>query len=126
MKCKYSINGSGKYPICAINNQMCPMIRFCGEENSFIQIENCNLACNIFLKEEDKINQKDGANKVRFELEGYLYVEMNDANNQVKKFLNPFKSTPKYVDIIVVDGVEYIKGTEPEKSKKQKGNTRRK
>lgn len=126
MKCKYSISDSGKYPICSVTKQMCPMIRFCGEINQFLQIDNYQSACKLFLSEEDKINSKEGSNRVRFELDGCLYIEMNDEKNQVKKFSNPFKTTPKYVDIIVVDGVEYIKGAEPKTVKKQKGNARRK
>lgn len=121
MKCEHSYKGGDyKYPLCKITKDNCPMIRYCGEINDYMQIDNYRTHCSTFLKEEDRKNRLGGENKVRFESDGFLYVELNDTGNTIVKIPNTFSSIPKYIDVVEQDGEYYLKGTEPSNSPPKK------
>jgi hypothetical protein len=53
-----------------------------------------------------------GKNRVRFEMRGILYVDVDDFTYEIK---NPYDYTPNYVEVTKVGGEYYIKGFEPKK-----------
>ena len=52
----------------------------------------------------------DGKNKVRFEKNGKLFVELEDSVITVD---NPFDEVPQFVEIVAKNNEYYIKGYEP-------------
>lgn len=114
--CKYSYYQSSKrgdrnYLYCSINNQVCPLVRFCPNENRILNIkghENCK------VRKEDEFKMPNGKSKVNLQDKGYLYVEIEDIK-QVRKIKNPFDHVPKWVEVVLseVDNQYYIKGFEP-------------
>ena len=58
-----------------------------------------------------------GMNKVKFEMRGVLYVDMGDF---VQEFKNPYDYVPEFVELVKVDGEQYIKGFAPKKKKQNK------
>lgn len=119
MKCKYSkysdkLNNVGRNDlICNITKEPCPLVRFCDKVNKLINndfYENCR----YYIMENEKL--KNGFYKVRFEKHGKLYVEVD---NKVLTFDNTFKEVPKQIELVNVEDVYYIKGTEPKQEPKQ-------
>lgn len=120
MFCKYSFTNEttdtvGRhYLYCKLmNNEKCPLIRYCGIVSDFISIDNYDKNCKIYLKGEDLINMKNGESKVLFTKRGSLYVELD--NSTVIAIANPYSYEPKYVELIKIKDEYYVKGFEPKK-----------
>lgn len=105
MDCKYSFKDeNNKYLNCKLTGQFCPLIRYCGDLGKFISVEKHKEICRYYIDAEDTEEQKNGTNKVRFEKDGFLFIELNDKDRQVRKFKNPYRYVPKYVNLIMIDG----------------------
>lgn len=124
MFCKYSFTNAttdtvGRHPIyCKLtNNTQCPLIRYCSIVGDFINIDNIDKNCTIYLKGEDLINMKNGELRVLFVKRGNLYVELD--KDTVIAIANPYNYEPKYVEVVMVKNEYYVKGFEPKKEIKE-------
>ena len=57
-----------------------------------------------------------GKNKVRFELRGILYVDIDEFTYEIK---NPYDYVPQFVEVVKVENKYYIKGFEPKENLKE-------
>lgn len=109
MFCKFcNVADFKNYCTCSKNGQICPFVRRCMNECVWKPLDSMD-KCQL---RKDEVQVPKGKNKVRFELHGELYVEDGDFVYTIK---NPFEHTPDFVELIMVDGVRYIKGFEPKK-----------
>jgi hypothetical protein len=106
MNCKFSYvkepDNFGRHVLyCSVLKEKCPLVRFCNRVNDYINIDGYNVCNYISLGENNNAKCNNLNNKVRFERNGKLYVEVND---QVMIFENPFNEIPKYVNVICNEG----------------------
>jgi hypothetical protein len=110
MNCKFSyikykdnLNRSILY--CSVTKERCPLVRFCNRLNDYINIDGCTNCRFVSLGEDIKAESKGLKNKVRFERNGKLYIEVND---QVIVLDNPFSEVPRYVNVVKVGDMYVI------------------
>ena len=92
--------------MCNKTHQICPFVRRCTNEHCWKPLQSMEKC----KERKGEVIVPKGFNKVRFELHGYLYVEVGDFVYTIK---NPYDYTPEFVKIKQVDNVWYIDGFEP-------------
>ena len=107
MSCKYSYRkNKHDYLTCAILQELCPLVRYCGIKGEYINTDNYDTNCRYYIQKERTVGMtQDKPNKVLFEKRGFLYVELNDELGQVITVKNTFDEVPKYVKLYKKDGV---------------------
>ena len=98
---------------CKKTNETCIAIRYCPTVRNYVNLNDYKDRCNIIknIKREDYMAKGMG-NKVLFEKNGILYVEILDID-QVREIKNPYDYIPEYVATVNVKGEYYIKGYAP-------------
>lgn len=76
-----------KYCTCAIDGNYCPFVRRCTKEMRWVELDS--MATCVIRRDKMKGN-------VRFEKNGYLYV---DVDGVVMKIKNPYDTTPQNVKV---------------------------
>lgn len=113
MFCEYCKVGDFKnLCFCKITKQPCGFVRRCTNERCWKPLDYISF-CKI---RKEGVIVPNGKNKVKFELNGILYVEIGEFTYEIK---NPYEYTPHFVEVTKVEGFYYIKGFEP-KSKEKK------
>jgi hypothetical protein len=78
----------------------------------------------LLMKEKMGVRElQPTENKVKFESNGFLYVEVAD---MVYKVQNPFDYVPQGVELEQIDGRMYVKGYAPKKENKSKKKSKKK
>ncbi len=98
---------------CSKDGDICAFMRRCQNERKWKPLESMD-KCKL-RKEGNPVPK--GMNKVKFEMKGVLYVDMGDF---VQEFKNPYDYVPEFVELVKVDGEQYIKGFAPKKKKQNK------
>lgn len=90
------------FPRCTLTGEVCPYMYRCTTQFTWIPLASMH-SCKI--KEQDNVNIPEGAYKVRFQKNGFLYVEYKNGVVTI-----PYdKSAPDYVFLEEIDGVIKIK-----------------
>jgi len=111
MNCKYSYQGElnfdRHYLYCKISKTICSFVQYCPIVGDIISSDG-SPKCPTYLKAESNIGYSPlTPNKVVFERNGNLYVELNDEYGQVVSTPNPFDYTPKFVKLLKNNDNEY-------------------
>lgn len=113
--CEYcKIASINSYCTCGLSGDVCPYVRRCNIDMCYKpnNIDKCNLKI-----KEDTLNRNEY--KVRFCLNGVLYVEVNDSVIQVD---NPYDYEPKTVVLYQYDGNYHFEEKRAEKPYTNKNN----
>nr|DAU29401.1 MAG TPA: hypothetical protein [Caudoviricetes sp.] len=114
MFCKYcQIGKYEEFCTCGKSGETCPFVRRCQNEHRWKPLDTMD-KCKLG---KDEVVVPTGMNKVRFEINGELYVEIGDFVYSIK---NPYDYTPEFVEVANVDGEWYVKGFEPKVTPKKK------
>lgn len=113
MNCKYSSQSNvdvlnRHYLLCSLlNNDKCPMIRYCPDVKDYISVDNYKL-CKSYTEAESNIGRSQlTPNKVVFEKGGKLFIEVNDEIGQVVALENIYDNVPKFVKLYKGNDGEY-------------------
>lgn len=114
--CKFSyykkgLNLERNYLYCTKTSEICTLVKFCNTLNKIISTDNYKIC-----KEYDKMKIPSGKNKVRFEKNGKLIVELYNKNGETEsciEVINPFEEFPQFVELIKIKDIYYVKGYEP-------------
>ena len=113
--CEYCEKGSYYgFCICIKSDDICPFMRRCNIEHEWLPIDLMD-TCSL-RKPKEVIELNKNEYKVRFEKDGYLYIEMGDIVIQKR---NPYDYVPNKVEMVKIDNELYFKGFEPKESKEQ-------
>ena len=113
--CEYCEKGSYYgFCVCIKNNEICPFMRRCNIEHEWLPIDSMN-TCSL-REPKGVIELNKNEYKVRFEKDGYLYIEMGDMVIQKR---NPYDYVPNKVEMVKIDNELYFKGFEPRGLKEQ-------
>ncbi|MEG1353706.1 MAG: hypothetical protein RR255_00290 [Bacilli bacterium] len=107
-----------EYLYCSKNDKICPYVRFCNDLNKIVNVNNYKIC-----KDFNIMDIPLGKNKVRFIKNEKLIVELYDKTGNVLSCVevdNPFNKFIKYVELIELNGIYYVKGYEPKVSIKKK------
>lgn len=87
---------------CKITNDICPWTYWCGKLSTYKEREGMDKYC----KYKQQVQVPDGYNLVKFERNGFLYV---DIDSQTIKLCNPYSYVPQYVKVYKYRGEWRIK-----------------
>lgn len=91
---------------CSLTNQRCSVVRYCGKVGDIINTDNYDKNCKTYLDKESTIGKSSATpNKVLFEKRGKLWIE--ESEDQVLIFDNPFDYVPKFVKLLKKPNGEY-------------------
>lgn len=114
MFCRYCTVGKyDEFCTCKKNGQICPFVRRCTRDRVWKPLDSMS-KCTLRTEE---VKVPKGMNRVRFELHGELYVEVDEFVYSIK---NPYDYIPELVELTSINDTWYIKGFEPKPSKKTK------
>ena len=113
--CEYCEKGSYYgFCVCVKSGDICPFMRRCNIEHEWLPIDLMD-ACSL-RKPKEVIELNKNEYKVRFEKDGYLYIEIGDVVIQKR---NPYDHVPSKVEMVRIDNELYFKGFESKDSKEQ-------
>lgn len=118
MDCKYSYRGevdglNRSMVYCNKTNQTCTSIRYCHTMSNYKMVDNYEDKCIAIRNvKRDEYMKKGMTNRVVFEKNGILTIEILDIN-QAREIKNPYDYVPEYVELVNIKGEYHIKGFEP-------------
>lgn len=97
--CHYiKIKNIMELPLCSLDGKICPYVIRCNSEKKWNKIPEMN-NCHIRIGHDNK-----HGNKVRFEKQGLLYIEIED---KVITLDNPFDFVPTHVNLVKTKKGQY-------------------